>query len=126
MLPGTMKIHSVFHISRLRTCNNPTYPMDILPASNVDKEEFQVEKILSYKVDSFPLRYKKGPCLLFLVRWSLPYTSEHDSWEPYVLLKNVDALHNFITNNETFSNFVLSTEYDKLRQQYPARFSVFA
>ena len=46
--------------------------------------------------------------------------------EPYVLLKNVIALHEFITNNEDFKSFVLSPEYDKLRKQYPARFPVFA
>ena len=49
MLPGTMKVHPVFHISRLRTCHNPNYPMDIVPASNLDKEEFQVQEILTFK-----------------------------------------------------------------------------
>jgi hypothetical protein len=126
MLPGTMQVHPVFHVSHLRTCQNPNYPMDILPASNSDKEEFQVEKILTFKVDNFLRRYAKGPCLLFLVRWSPPYTSKDDSWEPYVLLKNVDALHDFVANNESFRTFVLSSEYDRLRQHYPARFPVFA
>ena len=90
------------------------------------KNNIKWKKILSFKIDNFPLRYKKGPCLLFLVRWSPPYTSEHDSWEPYIMLRNVDTLHVFIANNGTFSNFVLSSKYDKLRQQYPAIFPVFA
>ena len=100
--------------------------MDILPASNIDEDEFQVEKILSYKVDKFHVRYTKGPCLLFNVRWSLPYTSDDDCLEPYVLLKNVNALREFLTNNQDFKSFVLSIEYAKLRQQYPARFPIFA
>ena len=29
MLPGTMQVHPVFHVSRLRECQNPEYPMDI-------------------------------------------------------------------------------------------------
>ena len=49
VLPVTMKVHPVFHISRLRTCQNPIYPMDVVPASNVDKDEFQVESILKFK-----------------------------------------------------------------------------
>ena len=45
-----------------------------------------------------PFRYTKGPCLLFNVRWSPRYTSNDDSWEPYVLLNNVNALRELVTN----------------------------
>ena len=38
MLPRTMKLHHVFHVSRLRTFQNPNYPMDIVPASNANKD----------------------------------------------------------------------------------------
>ena len=121
-LPGTMQIHPVFHVSKLKETNNPDSPIDIVPAIDESKDEYQVERILDYKVDVCPNRYKKGLCLLFLVRWALPYTSNDDSWEPYVLLKNVDALHSFVRTNSAFQTFMNSQEYDQYHKQYKARF----
>ena len=43
-LPGTMNIHPIFHIYKLKSSNNPTSPMDILPTMNETTEEYQVEK----------------------------------------------------------------------------------
>ena len=60
--------------------------------------------------------------MLFLVHWAFPYTFANDSWEPYVLLKNVDALHNFIKTNNAFQTFIKSQEYDNYHRQYKARF----
>ena len=79
---------------------------------------------MSCQVDNFPLRYTKSPCLLLNVRWSPRYTSNDDSWEPYVLLKNVNALRDWsLTNNEDFKTCVLSLEYAKLSQQCPNNIS---
>ena len=61
--------------------------MDIVPTINEITEEYQVQKVLDFKVDVCPSKYKRGHCLLFLVRWSPPYTSHDDSWEPHILLK---------------------------------------
>ena len=114
-LPGTLnRIHPVFHISKLIATNVPEAPMDITPAALEEDNEFQVESILEYKIDKFPLRYRRGPCLLFKVRWALPYTSQDDSWEPFVLLKNVDALQIFIRTNRTFQQDILTSEYKEL------------
>lgn len=121
-LPGTMQIYPVFHISKLKETNCPNAPIDIVPAIDETKDEFQVEKILDYKVDVCPNRYRKGPCLLFLVRWSPPYTTNDDSWEPYILLKNVDALLNFVQTNIAFQTFIKSQEYENYHKQYKARF----
>ena len=66
-LPGTMQIHPVFHVSKLKETVDPNAPIDIDPASDESKNEYQVDCILDYKVDVFPNRYRKGPCLLFLV-----------------------------------------------------------
>ncbi len=96
--------------------------MDITPTALEEANEFQVESILEYKIDKFPLRYRQGPCLLFKVRWALPYTSQDDSWEPFVLLKNVDALQMFIRTNRTFQQEILTSKYKELHQRYPARF----
>ncbi len=122
-LPGTLnRIHPVFHVSKLIATNVPEAPMDITPAALEEANEFQVESILEYKIDKFPLRYRHGPCLLFKVRWALPYTSQDDSWEPLVLLKNVDALQRFIRTNKTFQQEILTSKYKELHQRYPARF----
>jgi hypothetical protein len=121
-LPGTMNIHPIFHISKLKLSNNPTAPMDIVPTMNEITEEYQVQKVLDFKVDVCPSKYKRGPCLLFLVRWSPPYTSHDDSWEPHILLKNVDALHEFVRTNSRFKEFMKSQEYIELTRRYKARF----
>jgi hypothetical protein len=122
-LPGTLsRIHPVFHISKLIATNVPEAPMDITPAAVEEANEFQVDSILEYKIDAFPTRYRQGPCLLFKVRWALPYTSQDDSWEPLVLLKNVDALQLFIRTNLMFQQEILTPEYKELHQRYPARF----
>jgi hypothetical protein len=121
-LPGTINIHPVFHISKLKISNNPTSPMDIMPTMNKVTEEYQVQQIMDFKVDTLPSRYKRGPCLLFRVRWAPPYTSHDDSWEPYVLLQNVDALIEFMRTNVVFKEFIKSQEYLGLIRRYPARF----
>jgi hypothetical protein len=63
--------------------------------------------------------------LLFLVRWAPPYTSHDDSWEPYVLLQNVDSLHEFVRTNDKFKDFVKSQEYLNLARRYKARFPTY-
>ena len=125
-LPGTINVHPVFHISKLKIANNPTAPIDIMPTMNEATEEYQVQQIIDFKVDTLPSRYKRGPCLLFLVRWAPPYTSRDDSWEPYVLLQNVDALLEFVRTNDLFKEYVKSQEYLGLAKRHPARFPTFS
>ena len=124
LLPGAMNVHPVFHISKLRIANAPDAPMDIIPARTEEQQEYVVDSIIDHKIDVFPLRYKLGPCLLFKVILAAPYTELDDSWEPYILLKNVDALHNYVTTNIPFKDFVKSQEYLDLCRKYPARFPV--
>ena len=99
--------------------------MDILPTMNETSEEYQVEKILDFKIDIFPSRYKRGPCLLVLVCWAPAYTSHDDSWEPYVLLQNVDSLHESVRTNVKFKDFVKSQEYLNFSRRYTARFPTY-
>ena len=65
-LPGTMQIHLVFHISKLKETTNPNSPIDIVPAIDESKDECQVEQILDYKVDIGPNIYKKDLAYYFL------------------------------------------------------------
>jgi hypothetical protein len=124
LLPGTMNVHPVFHVSKLRITNSPDAPMDVVPARTEEQQEYVVDSILDHKIDLFPSRYKSGPRLLFKVRWAAPFTEKDDSWEPFTLLKNVDALIKYVTTNVMFKNFLKSQEYIKLRRTYPARFPV--
>ena len=119
-----MNVHPVFHVSKLRITNSPDAPMDVVPARTEEQQEYVVDSILDHKIDLFPSRYKSGPCLLFKVRWAAPFTEKDDSWEPFTLLKNVDALIKYVTTNVMFKNFLKSQEYIKLRRTYPARFPV--
>jgi hypothetical protein len=47
---------------------------------------------------------------------------QSNPWEPYILLKNVNVLHNYVTTNVSFKDFVKSQEYKDLCRKYPARF----
>ncbi len=96
--------------------------MDITLAALEEANEFQVDSIMEHKIDKFPLRYRQGPRLFFKVRWALPYISQDDSWEPFVLLKNVDALQIFVRTNVMFQQEILTPEYKELHQRCPARF----
>ena len=126
-LPATMKVHPVFHISLLREyhSDNPQQdPSDDFPVTgekDYEDDFFHVEEILDHKVAPFPLRYQKGPALLFKIRW-YGYGPKDDTWEPYVNVKQTEELHNYIKNSDKFRLFVKSDEYKKLSRAYTSRF----
>jgi Chromo (CHRromatin Organisation MOdifier) domain len=68
-LPDSMRIHSVFHLSRLQKTENPETNEDI----QVTGEEYDVEKIIDKRI-------RKG-VTKYLVRWVECDQSE-DTWEP--------------------------------------------
>ena len=78
-LPRSMKIHPVFHISRLEPAASDPLPdqpqPDPLPIEVDGKEEFLVDKILNSRLNRRRLQY--------LVRWQGDYP---DSWEPVSFL----------------------------------------
>ena len=126
-LPATMKVHPVFHISLLREyhSDNPQQdPRDDFPVTgekDYGDDFFHVEEILDHKVAPFPLRYQKGPALLFKIRW-YGYGPKDDTWEPYVNTKQTEELDNYIKNSDKFRLFVKSDEYKKLSRAYTSRF----
>eukprot|EP00873_Tetraselmis_striata_P045757 jgi/Tetstr1/466021/TSEL_010612.t1 len=78
-LPPTFDCHNVFHISRLRQCVNPDAQPDTIPSSvEPPVDELVVERVLDFSIERREDLYKRGRCLVFLVRW-LNYDSSHDS-----------------------------------------------
>eukprot|EP00873_Tetraselmis_striata_P044636 jgi/Tetstr1/464900/TSEL_000843.t1 len=121
-LPPTFDCHNVFHISRLRQCVNPDAQPDTIPSSvEPPVDEFVVERVLDFSIERREDLYKRGLCLVFLVRW-LNYDSSHDSWEPYSALRRVEALHDFARTSRHLQDTLRSKEYANLRARHPSRF----
>jgi hypothetical protein len=89
-LPGTMRIHPVFHVSLLKKyTTSPTFPRPTPPPPEIinDVDEYEVERIVAKRT-----RYNKPQ---FLVKWK-GYPDSDNSWEPLENLANAkDALRLF-------------------------------
>ena len=86
-LPGTMKIHPVFHVSLL---NHYLSDGRVQPpgAILIDGEAyFTIERILDHRVNK---RRHHATHLEYLVKW-LDYGAEHNSWEPESSLLDVES-----------------------------------
>eukprot|EP00873_Tetraselmis_striata_P037451 jgi/Tetstr1/457715/TSEL_044262.t1 len=121
-LPPTFDCHNVFHISRLRRCVNPNAQPDTIP-SGVEPhvDEFVVERVLNFCIERREDLFKRGLCLVFLVRW-LNYDSSHDRWEQYIALRRVEGLHDFARASRNLQDTLRSNESVNLRARHPSRF----
>ena len=121
------RVHPVFHISLLREYHSTDPAADIpdkIPIANDMKygdDHFYVEKLLDHKIAPFKERYKKGPALLFKVRWE-GYGPDDDTWEPYVNVKRTGEFDDYLRDNEKFRLLLTSDEYKKLSNSYSHRF----
>jgi hypothetical protein len=90
-LPSNMKIHSTFHVSKLKPYNDnndqifPNRDQIIRPPPDIidDHEEFEVEKIL----DKRERKYGRGKRIEYLVLWK-GYPIYEASWLPLSNLAN--------------------------------------
>ena len=126
-LDSHMRVHPVFHISLLREYHSvspETDTPDTVPSTNdyvYGDDFYHVKAIIDHKVAPFPQLYRKGPALLFRVRWE-GYTAADDSWEPYVNLKRTDEFHSYLRTSDKLRLFLNSDEYLRLSRAYPSRF----
>ena len=84
-LPGTMRVHDIFHVSLLKPFHASTEE-DLInpPVVYVDgDQEFDVDYIRAHRGTK---RNQE-----FLVHWT-GYTPKHDSWEPAAALRNCPAV----------------------------------
>ena len=122
-----MKVHPVFHISLLKEyySKSPDNELpDGIPAANdliYGDDNFYVHEILDHKIVAHSATYKKGPALLFLVRWE-NFGPANDSWEPYINLRRTDSFIECLNKNDKFRLLIMLNEFKKLSSSYPSRF----
>jgi hypothetical protein len=124
-LPTSMKLHPVFHVSRLLPWRDnddaefPDRPTPDQPIRNardyIHGESYIVDKLLDVKIDTDPASTARPPskCLMFKVRWAAPYAdSEHESWEPMRALSRLDAFRVFLSS-PAWQRFASSDAYKR-------------
>ena len=91
-LPENFKVHDMFHVSLLKPYHsNGTYNPPP-PTLMVDgEEEFEVAEILAHKPQG---KKETDPKVKYLVKWK-DFADEHNSWEPYKLVKDCEALDEY-------------------------------
>ena len=87
------RIHPVFHVSLLQPTSSSDIPDRVVdpppPIELDDSDEWEVNRILDSKVDW----HRKGPGLLYLVKWKgFDNTPDATSWEPPKHLAHVPDL----------------------------------
>eukprot|EP00873_Tetraselmis_striata_P021563 jgi/Tetstr1/441827/TSEL_030043.t1 len=84
-------------------------------------DEFVVERVLDFSIERREDLFKRGLCLVFLVR-RLNYDSSQDNWEPYNALRRVGALHDFARASRHLQDTLRSKDYANMRARHPSRF----
>ena len=82
------------HISALRPFNYD--PLRVIPREVAmhNAQEFIIDRILAHRGNK-----NRSSQMKFLVRW-LGFTEEHDSWEPYKLLRDTEQLIRYLAENK--------------------------
>jgi hypothetical protein len=122
-LPDTMKCHPIFHISKLRPwfseTESTTNTSQTIAKTEYEIEVHMIDKITDFAIGPHP-RYSKGPTLLFKVHW-IDESETNDTWEPYILVKQLNAYKEFIQTNKNWQIFKNNEIFKTMLQMYPAR-----
>ena len=115
-LPGTMKVHDVFHVSVLKRYEEDPNLTPPPPPTLVDGEEFyNVEHILRHR----ERRVGRSMRTEYLVRWE-GYGPEHDTWEPHKNVASaVEPLNEYLASLGDKSDVVLPAKAPKRNAKPP-------
>jgi hypothetical protein len=110
-LPETMRVRNVFHVSLLKPYSrNQVVQPPPLPIVVEGEEWFMVEKILNHRDTEITIKRatKHAPTKTklqheYFGKW-LNYGDEHNSWEPYGAVSELDMLKEY----HAYRNFPLS------------------
>lgn len=89
-------------VSRLHASRVTPYfgsPDTAYTTALLDRDEYIVDSIITHRGNP-----KKISTLEFLVRWQ-NYSSEHDTWEPWIEMKKVSVVHLYLQSNN-MSNLI--------------------
>ena len=91
-LPANFKIHDVFHVSLLKAYRSNGTHQSPPPTLLVDdEEEFEIAEVLNHRPQG---KKDNDPKVKYLVKWK-GFGSEHNTWEPYKLVKDCKALDEY-------------------------------
>jgi hypothetical protein len=130
-LPVSLKrVHSVFHVSRLKRARADQPEFSGRPPARRPKpavtdfnqnELFNVERILDVRIGEYEEKKKKMQRLEFEVRWEDPYQDpKWDSWEPYTALKHNIRLPPFLASPRYIA-FTATSAFRAFKLKYPKR-----
>ena len=99
ILPKTLKVHDVFHVSMLEPWKEDKHGRELIPlppvVSREGQEEYEVERVINSRI-------RRGS-LEFLIRWK-GYGPEEDTWEPSRNLENArEEIEKFYHDNPNAS-----------------------
>ena len=87
-LPGSMRVHNVFHVSLLKRFHSSDRHVPApTPLLIEGEEEYEVHSILGHRLRSQGKAKKRKPRMHYSVQWS-GYGPEHNSWEPIDCLEH--------------------------------------
>jgi hypothetical protein len=79
--------------------DEPTMVQDLHRLAALDKEEYEVETILSHRITGNKQNSKHKPTnYWFKVKWA-GFSDEENSWEPYSALKNLAPLDEYLSKH---------------------------
>jgi hypothetical protein len=85
--------------------DEPTMVQDLHRLAALDKEEYEVQTVLSHRIVATKGKARAKPTdYWFKVKWA-GFSEEENSWEPYSALKNLDPLNEYLALHSELKEF---------------------